>query len=230
MFSIFSKSDWRSISELEPLVQRARAKKNKLEIRATVKILVIDDQPFNAGQNLRNNGYNITHVSDVHSISQAVDYQIVLCDLQGVGTQVHANLQGAHLIKEIKGNYPQKIVFAFTGGATNSLMAKAAERYADKFLKKDADLDDWIEALDSSIDNIIDPVYMWKQFRKHLLDSGVTPFQLTQIEDFYVRSFGGAGGDRNEIVSLAERIGVQPDVRAVIQGFISSLIFKLIIG
>lgn len=223
--------DWQSINDIEPLIRARKAQTSKLSLRESAPIVVIDDQAFEPAANLRNNHYNINHMSDVQNINQVMSYPIVLCDLQGVAGQLHASLQGAHVIKEIKEHYPQKIVIAYTGGARTSQMARAAQQYADTFLKKDASLDEWIEALDSAIEKVTDPIHMWKQFRKRLLDTGVTPVQLVQLEDAYVRGLNG-GKDAVEvnIASVSDRLGLAQDVRVVVQSFIASIIFKLFLG
>lgn len=155
----------------------------------------------------------------------------MLCDLQGVGVELHTELRGADLIKEIKAQFPEKVVIAYTSTAKNTGMAKAAQRHADLFLKKDVDLDQWIEALDSVLIKVTDPVYMWKQFRLRLLSSGVTPFQLTKLEnEFVVKFAGGKEEVHRGVIATVQELGLQEDVRAIVQGFISALIFKALIG
>jgi DNA-binding NarL/FixJ family response regulator len=63
-------------------------------------------------------------------------------------------MQGAYLIEEIKRNYPEKAVIAFTGGATNSNISKRAAAAADDYLRKDASIEDWRELLDKHIKNL----------------------------------------------------------------------------
>lgn len=223
--------EWRSVNDLESSVRLKKNQKGKLELRESVQIAVIDDQPFEPATNLRNNHYNITHINDLQNINEIKGYAIILCDLQGVGAQLHGSLQGAHLIKEIKTHYPEKIVIAYTGGARTSAMARTAQQFADKFLKKDDDLDEWIGSLDDAIDKVADPVYMWKEFRKRLLDFGVTPFQLTKLEDAFVSGYeAGGDGANDNVQQAADGIGLTQDVRAVVQSFVASAIFKILVG
>lgn len=224
-------SVWKSVNELEPIVRVARARKGQLALRAAAPIVAIDDQAFEPGQNLLNNGYKITHLRDINNVHDVETFPIVLCDLQGVGAQLHADMQGAHLIREIKTHFPAKVVVAYTGIAKNRIMTKQAQSYADTFLKKDADLDEWITALDEAVIRVTDPVIMWKEFRKRMLDAGMTPFQLTQLEHAYVSGFERSGDHaRAAVESTAGRLNLSQDIRAIVQGFIASLVFKAHIG
>jgi hypothetical protein len=221
---------WESINELDDRIRVNRARRDGLTLRANVPIVVVDDQPFDPANNLRHNHYLINHLSDIQNIDEVKTFPIVLCDLQGVGSKLHAELQGAHLIREIKQHFPEKIVIAYTGIGRNNLMSRAAQQSADTFLKKDADLDEWIDALDGAIRNVTDPVYMWKRFRKRLLDAGMTPFELTRLEDSFVRgaTTGRKDDTQQRVLSVVEKLGLQNDLRAVVQGFVSSLIFQAV--
>jgi len=106
------------------------------ELRRSIKIAVIDDQPFAPEHNLKNNHFQIETFRDVQSIDQLADFPIVLCDLQGVGMQLAADLQGAYLIEELKSNHPEKSVIAFTGGSASSNISRRAAKAADDYLKK----------------------------------------------------------------------------------------------
>jgi DNA-binding NarL/FixJ family response regulator len=231
---VFGKKEtraFRSINDIEARVRVALAQRGKLALRSSVPIMVIDDQPFEPAVNLSNNHYVINYREDLTRIEDAKSYPIVLCDLQGVGAQLHSELQGAHLIRELKTHYPEKVVIAYSGIARNAGMARAAQDHADKFLRKDADIDSWIEALDAAILQVSDPVYMWKEFRKRVLDSGMTPFQLAELEDAFVNNlFEGDAKVQTSIGDRVSRLGLQGDLRSIVTGFVSSLIFKALVG
>jgi hypothetical protein len=221
----------RSVNDVESQVRVALAQKGKLSLRESVPILVIDDQPFEPAVNLRNNHYQIHTRLDLNRVEEARDFPIVLCDLQGVGSQLHVEMQGAHLIREIKTHYPEKIVIAYSGIAKNVGMARTAQQYADSFLRKDENIDSWIELLDESIAKVSDPIYMWKSFRKRILDSGMTPMELAQLEDAFVNSLWDGRQDvERSVQTRIGSIGLQNDLRAVVTGCVSSLIFKALVG
>src|SRR5947209_2369225 len=87
-----------SINDLEDDIRVRRAQINRLDIRGSVPIAAIDDQPFEPATNLRHNHYNIVHLNDIQNIDEIKAYPIILCDLQGVGANLDPKLQGAHLI------------------------------------------------------------------------------------------------------------------------------------
>ncbi|WP_201860780.1 response regulator [Microvirga soli] len=235
MLGLFGKRSqdvgYRTINDIEASISVKRAQKGKLHLRKVVPIVVIDDQPFEPGNNLQNHGYQITHVRDVKTLAEIERYPVILCDLQGVGTQLSEENQGAHLIREIKTHYPDKVVIAYTGIAKNKTMTRVAQQSADYFLKKDADIDQWLTALDQAVDKVTDPVRVWKEFRKRMLDAGLTPLQLAKLESAYVAGLEVDGDKaRENLVSAASGLSLTQDLRGVIQGFVASLIFKALVG
>jgi CheY-like chemotaxis protein len=223
---------WLSIDDLDRAIRVRRTQRNMLALREIVPIIVIDDQPFEPGNNLRSNHYNISQLQDLQNVTEVDLHPIVLCDLQGVGAKLHTDLQGAHLIREIKKHFPEKVIIAYTAISKNTNMSKIAQANADLFLKKDAPLEDWIDALDGAIQNVTDPVYMWKKFRKRLLDTGMTPYQLTKLENAFVSGAqsGNTKDVQTSVMTIIDRLGIHHDLRAIIQGFVASLIFKWLVG
>lgn len=221
----------RAVNDIENDIRASMAKRGKLALREAVPIVVIDDQPFEPAENLRNNHYRIEHRSDITRVEDVAGFPIVLCDLQGVGAGLHTELQGAHLIREIKTHYPEKIVIAYSGIAKTAVMAKTAQQYADEFLRKDEDMDSWIDALDTAVSRVSDPIYMWKNFRKRMLDDGMRPQQLAELEDAFVSSIWKGPEELER--SVGERVGslgLTNDLRSIVTGFIASLIFKAVVG
>lgn len=221
---------WRSVNDIDAEVRVRITQRGQGEFRQSVPILVIDDQPLAAATNIRNHGYNIDHVVDITSVSATARYGVVLCDLQGVGPALNSEMQGAHVIREIKRMFPEKQVIAYSGSAKNTLMARMAQEHADKFLKKDAPIQDWVDTLDEAISVAGNPVELWKRFRVRMLNSGMTPFQLAEIEDAFVESFWqGSARVQQSVVKRVGEISINQDLRAVVQGFVSSLLFQLIL-
>ena len=199
------------------------------ELRRAIKIAVIDDKPFAPEHNLKNNHFQIETFKDVQSIDQLADYPIVLCDLQGVGMQLAADLQGAYLIEEIKANYPEKAVIAFTGGSGSSNISRRAIKAADSYLRKDAPIEEWRDVLDSHIKNLSDPVFIWKQLRLRLVRAGIAPIDLVKLEDTYVRSItSGAVATKASMEQVTRSSALDPSVKKEITGFLASKAFDLV--
>ena len=165
---------YRQIYELESSQKTSLSINNDLTRRAKVPIAVIDDEPFLPHQTLNNNGYDIRILGDIKNLSEIKDFNVILCDLQGVGIHLNDKNQGAYLIDEIKRNHPEKFVIAYTGGAVDDEITKMAHESADYFLKKDADVEDWREKLDRSITFLSKPVSVWKRQRYALFTNDVS--------------------------------------------------------
>jgi CheY-like chemotaxis protein len=208
------------------LVARLRS---PAELRKSVQIAVIDDQPFAPEHNLKNNQFQIVTYTDIHKIDQLQEFPIILCDLQGVGLQLASDLQGAYLIEEIKRNYPEKTVIAFTGGSINSNMSKRAAQAADDYLRKDASIEDWRDVLDKHIRNLSDPVYVWKQLRTRLVKADIAPLELLKLEHAYVSSIrAGAQATKAAIQDVSGSNSADPMVRKEIASFVTSKAFDLV--
>lgn len=84
------------------------------ELRKHVNMLVIDDNDFGPEQYLKLNGYQIHHKQDIESIKDVEPYDIILCDISGVGKKLGYEKEGAFIIREIHANYPNKRIIAYT--------------------------------------------------------------------------------------------------------------------
>lgn len=186
-FVIFPKP--KNLETLESKLKIQRAHHSPRELRAKVSIAVVDDEQFQPLSNLTNHGFQLKHFPDVSDLSVLESYQIILCDLQGVGTFLNPNDQGAHLIRELKTNYAEKYVLSYTGGASNTNLTRLGNQYADSYVKKDADIATWQEKLDAAIFEVTDPVVVWKKFRARLIEKyDLNLLDVIQFENAYVQS------------------------------------------
>ena len=218
---------FKNIADLDKLSQARQVDEAIIRLRPKLQIAVIDDQEFSPLQNLQNHQYNITQYKDVPSFEILQNFQIVLVDLQGVGRRLNPALQGAHVIREIRKNYPEKFVIAYTGGAAQELLAPSIE-LADRFTQKDTSIEKWTELLDGVIHDLANPAYAWKRLRPRLLEVGMTPIELAVLEDQYVRCF------KNDTSNFELNIGKlensqesSPDVKAVLRSLTASGIIEL---
>lgn len=216
------------INDLQDQSTFAKAHLSARDRRALVPIGVIDDEAFSPEANLRANGYDIHVIGDVRDLSQVEPYNIVLCDLQGVGRLLDKKGQGAFLISEIKRNHPEKFVIAYTGGSPDADVTLRAQEFSDYFLRKDADIDDWRDRLDGVIDILSDPVEVWRRQRYALIEAEVPTLQILRLEDAYVRSVIQRSDSKYR--EIANRPGMNKDLRAIAQSLAASGIFKLLVG
>lgn len=219
---------YRQIASLERKRNLFAATTNDRSRRSQVPIAIIDDEPFAAQQTLTNHGYDVRPIGDIKSLSEIDPYNIILCDLRGVGKNFDKKHQGAYLIDEIKRNHPEKFVVAYTGGALNDEMGQMANRAADSFIKKDAEIEEWRNKLDDLIDRICDPVIVWRRQRDALVKQNVSTLDIIKLEDAFVK----AVEIRKPAIfqQKARSIEIGGDARAIAQSLIGSGIMLLLTG
>lgn len=222
-------TDLRSIDEIDTGLESIFPQKNPQDIRRMVQIAIIDDKDFSPLPNLQQHQFNITHLRDLATIDRISSYHLVLVDLQGVGRELNPGQQGAHIIREIKANYPEKYVVAYTGGAPPELLVPSVEA-ADKFTQKDTSIEDWCELLDEGARAVIHPAVVWKKNRHRLLDKGVTPFQLACLEDVLVRTLLRDPSLIQRSLDLkSEELKLPSDVRAIVNSLIATALFAFFV-
>lgn len=225
-----SLNSYRSIHELRDDARNMRSSKPQNKLRSTVRIAVVDDEKFLPFANLHSYGYNITELPDLKSISDIEAYDIVLCDLMGVGVHFDKSIGGASIISEIKKNYPTKFVVAYSGARANSTEAVAARDFADEFIKKDADISKWVERLDEMINTVVDPYEMWLVARQGLIDNEIDIRRIVELEDAYVTSIRNRDSSFSLVRSILTKVDIGANAKGIVQGLISSAIFALVVG
>lgn len=198
--------------------------------RAAIRIAIIDDQPFLPHMILETYGYKVAQIGDLKNVEEVKDYHLILCDVMGVGRHFGAKAQGATLIAEIKKVYPEKIVIAYTGGAAGDPAVQTATERADALIRKDVDGEEWAAKLDDLGVAAIDPHIIWQKVRARLIDLDVDTKDILLLEDAFVRSVLSQQADLATLTRMLSTINVGPDVRAIVQGLASSVIFGAIVG
>jgi DNA-binding NarL/FixJ family response regulator len=198
---------------------------NITEIRKKVNMLVIDDNEFQPEKFLIANGYQIQHKYDIDTIKDVEPYDVVLCDISGIGKKLGFTNEGASLIREIHKNYPNKRIIAYTAYTFDPGLNQFFS-LADFVAPKDFGVDDWISVLDEQITESINPVNQWKKIRDYLLEINVSTIMIARIEDKYVK----AVKDRHfeKLKQFVE--GNDSQIRSIISDFLSSLCAKIILG
>lgn len=191
--------------------------------RLKYKILCIDDQGFSKEENLRRNNFNITTVLDIDNIEFVSEYDIVICDIQGVGKKLGSDYEGAHLIAEIKKRFPLKKVIAYSGQTFNTDY-NSYFQLADLTLNKDTDLEDWIDFLDDLIKSLVDPYEIWISIRKYLIDKNIPTHIVSTIENDYINAT--VKKDINKVIHSRTFKQISPEIKGVVEGILGSLLLK----
>lgn len=196
--------------------------------RIKIPILIIDDNDFEYLDFLKNHRFDLTYFSDIQSIESAKEYEIILCDINGVGKKFESKYEGAHIISEIHKKYPFKTIIAYTGYTHDPTYNKFF-RLADFVFKKDMDGDEWLENLDLAIDSAVNPQKRWIKLREFLIQNNVSLFEIVKLENEYVNLIL-EGKSLKNFPSEKLTKEIDQDVRAVIQSFTASIIFKILVG
>lgn len=226
---LFRLNEFASIDQLEKRLEINRAFDQVSNSRRHIRIAVIDDQDFAPQQALQNHSYDISMFRDVPPLDNLVEYQILMVDILGVGTELDSEYQGAHVIHEIKKRYPDKYVLAYTGGANDDVLGSAIQA-ADDFISKDAGINEWCDLLDEAIAHQLNPAFVWKRVRQRLLDAGATPYQLAELEDAFVRSFKKSSVEfKSALPAVADKIELGSEARSIINSLIANALFSLLV-
>lgn len=195
--------------------------------RAAVPILCIDDDGLPYEEILRTHDFNIRVLKDIEDIKATSDYPVVICDIKGVGKKFGSQFEGGHIIEEIKKNYPDKVVIAYSGQQFDARYNKFFSM-SDFVLTKDIDSDVWVSILDETISKVASPIEQWKRIRDYLYFHEVSTRKVFELEQEYIKAI--INKDKSKFGTTKTLEGLSSDVRSVLNGFVASLIFKLIIG
>lgn len=231
MLSWFTNKDYKTLSQLQGGGYAKYSLKPQKDKRAAISIGVIDDEQFYPQNNLENAGYKITILGNPNNIDVTAPHQIILCDLKGVGFGSSSGTQGALLIKEVKRQYPEKYVMAYSGEIASSPLVRQAKSESDGFIKKDADLEAWIQALDPIIDKSLDPLSVWQRVRLSMVQRGIDTLSILKSEDAYVRSFlSSNSGSQSIFESYVSSGKIGEDVRDVLRSLVTSGLVRVLLG
>lgn len=194
---------------------------NPAAIRNRYRVLAIDDQGFPMREVLATHGFTITEMEDIKAIDITLPFQIVICDVRGVGKHFGGRHEGAHLLKEIRKLYPDKYIVSSTAFKSDPTYNEYF-RAADASVQKDANSEVWVQILDRAIGVMADPKSRWLRMRRHLLDDvGVGLWEVLLVEQALVSSLRANG--RRELDKVISSLGTSGDAKDVLEAFAKSL-------
>ena len=157
-------------------------------LKKLTEILVIDDKEFSFLEALRKHEFSIQQKNDLTHLSDAAEYDVILCDIRGVGKFLESEYEGANLIKALKTKYPNKVVLAYTANEYDARFQKYLD-YADGIAPKGTyGLEDWVSLLEETLNDCADPVKQWERTRKQLLKANVSTIEVAKYESQYVKA------------------------------------------
>ena len=154
--------------------------------RETIKVCVIDDEGFDINM-LYDLGYkNIRKKIQFESIDEYEDYDIILCDIEGIGINVDVDKQGLAVAEQIKNVYPEKVVLLYSGKNVETF--GEIPKILDGYLRKQSSMSELAKSLDAYYKQSIDPINVWKKTRDEMLNNKVSTKTIAFLEDRYCRS------------------------------------------
>ncbi len=177
---------YRSISNLNGDVKLKRIP--FAELKKRIEILIIDDEEFPYLETLKKHEYNITQKTDISDLRDVEAYNIILCDIRGVGKFLTSEFGGAYLIKQLKEKYPEKTIVAYTASKYDAKFQQYLSYADDTVSKGDYALEDWTALLDRLLNELSDPIKMWEKARKTLAEAGISTIDIAKYESDYVKA------------------------------------------
>lgn len=194
--------------------------------REDVKLAIIDDEEFPYLDLLRQHKFNIDTYKDIDNLASLNVYDIILCDVSGVGKKFSEKYQGAYLVKEIYKLYPFKIILSYTGISFDARYNEYL-KYADFSLKKDIDSEEWVDKLDVAIDLVSNVEKRWNRIRDYLLADNVSLLDVLLLEDDFVRKI--QRGKTKKFPSAKLTTNIRDGLRQMLISFAGSAAVQLLI-
>ena len=151
--------------------------------RDTIKICVIDDEGFDINM-LYDLGYKkIYKKMQFENIEEYADYDIILCDVEGVGINLDFEKQGLAVAEQIKNFYPEKVVLLYSG--KNIETFGELPKVIDGYLRKQSSMNELANSLDAYYKESINPVNVWMKTRDEMIKNNISTKTIAFLEDKY---------------------------------------------
>lgn len=149
-----------------------------------IKVVIIDDTPFPWKDAIESRGCSVTYHTDyTKPISQAnqklkihdlSSYDIIICDIHGVGGGIYPGAEGLEVIEDIRRKNPLHVIAAYTGNPGVIYSRMKHQNALDMVFSKDWEIDDFLLNFDELIKIFNTPQQRWKFIRERLsyLDVG----------------------------------------------------------
>lgn len=190
-------------------------------LKRNTQIAVIDDQVFPKADALRNHKFNIIELGDIKSVDQVAAYPIVVCDIRGVGKSLSSDLEGAHLISEIRKSYPDKFLVTYSG-AQFDITYNESLRDVDASIAKDASTEQWVAVFERGLEKITNPRERWIRLRRTLLDRGVEIHEVFSLEQKFIKAIEAK--DASKLTTT----GIPEEVKEIVVAFAKYALIQII--
>ena len=155
--------------------------------RGKIKICFIDDKGFNS-ELFRKTGYNdVDYRLDFTNLNDVQAYDIVACDIDGIGIALDKKRQGLAVAETIATRYPEKIVLIYSSNNPYEY-SEDYHSVGDGFFNKSISFNEMAKKFDQYGAVFFDEIAAWKKIEKQLRKDSIANKTIAFIEDLYVRS------------------------------------------
>lgn len=219
MLNLFRKKKIYKLAEIKNL--NVSIQKLKKEI----KIAAIDDQDFPPMNNLKNLGFNITIFKDISTLDLVKEYPVIICDIRGVGKEFGGKYEGALVISELRKNYPDKYIIAYSTESYSLDIASFIQK-SDVIASKGATVEEWSSILEKAIKDTSNASIRWKKTRESLLNNDIELSDLLELEQKYILSINNS---KNEMENMELLNNINNNlIIDIIKGFTSSALVEIL--
>ena len=195
------------------------------QYRKNFKILIVDDKHVIFSDTLKSLGYCVHEEIDIKMIDEAMRFDLVLCDKQGVGGLMGAKGEGVFLAKKIKEANPFLPVILYSS-ATFTLDDYEAIRSLDDIISDAPDPETFANYVDGHIKKLLDPYAQWQRLHIELVKMGFASQDIRKVESDYVKQIINTSAyqvPESMLVSIFKTIG-----KDIVLKFAEQVVFHLL--
>lgn len=154
--------------------------------RELVRICFLDDEGYVSLDRLVSLGYNNVQVKyQFNSIDEFKDFDVIFCDIQGIGNVQYPTNKGFDVALELKKNYPNCSVFIYTGINISNFPNIPDDI---KLVTKQTPIKELVSILDNECEYLWNPERAWEKTELKLRSSGASNKLIALIEHDFVLS------------------------------------------
>jgi DNA-binding NarL/FixJ family response regulator len=154
--------------------------------RDKIKICVIDDEGYNTEPLLALNYQKVDKFLDFPNIVQLSDYDVILCDIEGVGKQIDYVNQGLAIADQLKSQYPYKVVLIYTGKSSDTYSQSSLKN--DGIIRKQTPNSEIARIIDTKILESRDYKKVFEFTKRELISRGASSKMIAIYEHYYCKS------------------------------------------
>ena len=161
-----------------------------------VKVVIIDDHAFPWKDAIESRGCSVTYLPDytkpitqanqklkIHELSS---YDIIICDIHGVGGGLYPGAEGLEVLEDIRRKNPLHVIAAYTGNPGVIYSKMKHQDALDMVFSKDWEIDDFLLNFDELLKIFNTPQRRWKFIRERLSYLNVGEQHIEKIRKNFV--------------------------------------------